>query len=106
MSSDNKNITFPKKWDITNPRAMNYYNLCLPYVDSEDDYYQLLNIFPTFSIFCYIMIIYVIITMILIVINRNKYVIKRTNPGITLLFCCGCLLVISNSLYFMLFIIY
>lgn len=100
MSNSNStyfHFPFPDEWDSTNERANGYYERCQGYVKTQEEFVSLLDIRPHFHVICQFLIAYIFITGILIIIFRNKYIIKRNNPELTLYFSLGCIINIADS---------
>jgi len=93
----NDKFPFPEDWDIDNTRTVSYFNKCSQYVDSQQELISLFHIKPFYYIYCYIMVICIIISAILIIICRDNYIIKRTSPLLLIMFCIGCIICIVNS---------
>jgi len=96
-NNNNNNIPFPDDWDKENTRAVAYFNKCSKFVNSQEELLSMFHIKLFYHIYCYVMIICVILSAILILIFKNNYIIKRTSPNLLIMFCIGCIICISNS---------
>jgi len=90
---------FPHNWDIDNKQQYNYYIKCLPFVDSEDDFDNIIKKSTFFHIFGIGTIIYFIILSLLLLKYRKHYIFKRQGRTYVIFFMIGSIISSINAFF-------
>ncbi|ORX83628.1 hypothetical protein BCR32DRAFT_266852 [Anaeromyces robustus] len=75
MASDR--IPFPSEWDSDSVGASDYYERCYPYVEKEEDFYDIAKISPIFIVFAILCILGIIGINLWLMRYYKSYIFKR-----------------------------